>query len=109
MEADLRVQVVAVVGLLSTEKTHVKCLERKCTSKVEETQKLVAERRETSRAAGCQLAESEESLRGLQPKIAAAAAKRNEWRELATEAAEELKVAQDDVALQSALLEFAQK
>lgn len=55
----------------------------------EKMQPSLVERWELNRAANFQVAEGEESIQGLQYKMAPATAEMNEWQELLTEAAEE--------------------
>lgn len=60
----------------------------------------MAKRRDTSQTVCCKLARGEEFLQDLQKGIVTVAAEINERRELPIEAAEKLKVAQVDAALQ---------
>lgn len=78
---------------------HVESPKRECATEAERWQRLFAEGREMSQTASHQLAEVEHSFQHIQSKLAAATTETNEWRELATEAAEELKVAHADVPL----------
>lgn len=77
--------------------------------KAKKRQQLAVGRRETCLTSSNQLVKGERFFQGLQSKIAAAGAEMSDWREQATEVAEELKVAQNDVDLQSTLWEAAQK
>lgn len=89
---------VSAEDLLSLEKARKECLDCKCVAEAEWWQHLLAKRQKTSRTPRRQIAESGETLLGLQSKIAAATAEINEWRKLATETAEQLKVALIDLA-----------
>lgn len=80
---------VAVEELLSAKKAHVKLSKRACATEVEKRQQLLAKLRKTSQAVTCYFKEIEESFQGLQPKVGASTAERNECRELATETAED--------------------
>lgn len=85
------------------EKAHVKCFERGCAVGAEKKEQFFAERREKNQKASHQFAENEWSLHKLEPTIVAVNAERNEWRELSTEATEELKLVQADIALRLAI------
>lgn len=102
-EADLKAQVLAVEEALTMETSRVERLERGAAAVAKKGQQLLAERREMSETASRQLAESGESLQVLQFKVAIVTAELREWRELATEITEKLKVANADVVWQSRL------
>lgn len=107
MKADFRTQVAAVEKTLNAKKARVKRLERDVVAEAEKRPLLLIKRRETSETASCHLAEDGESLQESQSKIATVTAVLREWRKLATETVEKLKVAKADVVLQSGLSKTA--
>lgn len=99
---------VAVEEPHSAEGARVECLEREVSVEAEKWQQSLAERK-TSQTASRQLAEDKEPFQDLQTEISTETAQLRKWRNLVTETAEGLKVAQADLVMQSALLEAVQK
>lgn len=98
-KANLRVEMVATKQSLVAERAHVKRFERELATLVQRRQQILPERTETSQTASHPLAEGEDSLRGLQLKVAAITADRNEWYDHETEALAKQNAAKADVAL----------
>lgn len=108
-KASLQACVTDAEESLSVEKTHAKCLERKYAVEAEKGQQLLAKHQKASQAVSCQVAEYKCFLKTWHSMIVTVTAGMTEWRGMPTEAAEELKVAQAGVALQSALGRLARE
>lgn len=87
------------------ENTRVERLERELATEIEERQEILAKRRETSETESRKLVENDDFFQGLQSKVVAITAERNEKFDLATVASEKLKTSEANVALQSSHLE----
>lgn len=103
-EASSRAETIAVEEWIDAEKARVKSLKRKIATKVEKKQQLLTEHRERSQTATRPVAEREKFFSGLQYKLAAMTAERNEWFDLARKTTKMLKAVEADVVLHSTLL-----
>lgn len=72
------------------------CIERDDAGKVEKRQQLLTERLETSEIASRQWVKDVKLLQELRSKVSIVTSEPLEWRELATETAEKLKVVGND-------------
>lgn len=89
--------------LLRAERACVERLEREFAAEAKTRQQLLSKRQKASQTASRRLGQDGVLLQELQLKLATMTAKLREWRELATETADKLKMAQASVVLQSRL------
>lgn len=96
---------VAAEESLDAGKSLVERLKCVLATEVKRVQQFMAERRGTSQTASRSLAKSENSFRDLLLKVATMTAERDEWYDQTAKGLEKLKVAEADIALNSALRE----